>query len=207
MHNLPQTFDNKNWHKWNGQLTQGIDSIINKFPTDILQQDGELPTYSMLIAHLNTSRGGLGLLNASNKAAPNFVISMMTCRQCILQGFQINKDTKPINLHYSIADLFDRNKNPTSDCLTQYFQLLPYIAPICHPSKCTENKHIHVFELQISQHSSRGRLKIHCGNILTGQLYNLMATQAPEHLHLLLSILSPQTLYPLVDMNRSNAQH
>ncbi len=34
-----------------------------------------------------------------------------------------------------------------------------------------------------------------------------MATQAPEHRQLLPSILSPQTSYPLVDMNRSNAQH
>jgi hypothetical protein len=34
-----------------------------------------------------------------------------------------------------------------------------------------------------------------------------MATQAPEHLNLLPSILSPQTSYPLVDINRSNGQH
>jgi hypothetical protein len=29
MHNLPQTFDNENWHNWNGPLTQEIDLIIN----------------------------------------------------------------------------------------------------------------------------------------------------------------------------------
>jgi hypothetical protein len=139
----------------------------------------------MLIAHLNTNQGGLGLLNASHKAATNFVINMMTCQQRILQGFQINKDTKPIYLHDSIADLFDRNNNPTSDCLTQYFQLLSHIARICCLPNCTKNKHIQTFESQISQHSARGRLKTHCGNILTGQLYNLMTTQAPEHLHLL----------------------
>jgi hypothetical protein len=118
MHNLPQTFNNENWYNWNGPLTQGIDSIVNKFLTDILQPEGKLPTYSMLIAHLNTNQGGLGLLNASHKATPNFVTSMMTCQQRILQGFQINKDTKPIYLHDSIADLFDRNNNSTSDCLT-----------------------------------------------------------------------------------------
>jgi hypothetical protein len=163
--------------------------------------------YSMLIAHLNTNRGGLGLLNASHKAAPNFVINIMTCRQRNLQGFQIKKDTTPIYLHDSIAGFFDSNNNPTSDCLTRYFQLLPHIARICCPPNCTENKHIQLFESQISQHSARGRLKTHCGNILTGQLYNLMATQAPEHLHLLPGILYPQTSYPLVDMIRSKAQH
>jgi hypothetical protein len=89
-----------------------------------------VPTNSMLLAHLNANQGGLGLLNTSHKAAPNFVISMMTCQRGILQGFQINNNTKPINLNNSIADLFDRNNNPTSDCLTQYFQLLPYIACI-----------------------------------------------------------------------------
>ncbi len=163
----------------------------------------------MLIAHLNTNQGGLGLLNASHKAAPNFVINMMTCRQRILQGFQINKDTKPIYLHDSIADHFGRNNNPTSDCLTQYLQLFPHIVHICCPPNCTKNKHIQIFELQIFWHSARGRLKTHChcGNIHTGQLYILMATQAPEHLHLLPRILSPQTSYPLVDMNRSKAQH
>jgi len=34
-----------------------------------------------------------------------------------------------------------------------------------------------------------------------------MQTSAPEHLHLLPSLLSPQTSYPLVGMNRSNARH
>ncbi len=41
----------------------------------------------------------------------------------------------------------------------------------------------------------------------TAQLYSLMATSAPEHLHLLPSLLSPQTSYPLVGMNRSNVRH
>jgi hypothetical protein len=34
-----------------------------------------------------------------------------------------------------------------------------------------------------------------------------MAIQAPEYLNLLPSILSPQTLYTLVDKDRSKAQH
>jgi hypothetical protein len=161
MHNLPQTFDNENWHNWNGPLTQGIDSIVNKFLTDILQPYGELPTYSMLIAHLNTNQGGLGLLKASHKATPNFVISMMTCQQRMLQGFQINKDTKPIYLHYSIADLFDRNNKPTSDCLTGYFHLshilhisvVPPNAPKMNTSKFLNRKFLKIAQVADSKHT------------------------------------------------------
>ena len=64
-----------------------------------------------------------------------------------------------------------------------------------------------MFENHTSLHSARSRLKKHFGNIITGQIYTNVGTSAPEHFHLLPSILSPQMSYPLIGMCRSNAQH
>ena len=209
MHNHTAEFDNEQWYNWNGHLTEGIDSITNEFMTELvgLPPTYELPTYSTLISHLNINRGGLGLLNASTRAAPDFVINMMTCRKRISQGFQLNKDITPIKPHISIMHLFDTATNEQSPCLERYNQLLPHISSICSGPKCPTNIHISHFESSISQHSARGRIKSFCGNIVSNQIYATMQLEAPTHTHLLPSILSPQTSYPLIGMNRSNISH
>jgi len=138
MHNLPSNFDNENWHNWNGPLTRGINSIIGRFLKTILDHDDDLPTYSTLIAHLNTNKGGLGILNASLKAAPNFVLNMMNCRHRILHGFQVNKEILPIHLHISIMELFDISTNPTSTRIHNYYHISHQFA--AHPNATLTNK-------------------------------------------------------------------
>ena len=209
MHNHTPDFDNSQWYNWNGHLTQGIDNIIQSFFHLLLDipSSEEIPTYSTLISHLNVNKGGLGIINPSTRAVPNFVINMMTCRRRINQGFQINKDITPVNLHTSIANLYDRTSNPSSACLSRYFELLPHISTICNgPRQQQENSTIH-FESFISTKSARDRIKKFCGNLDTSQIHATMEIEAPEHTHLLPSILSPQTSYPLIGMNRSNPDH
>lgn len=64
-----------------------------------------------------------------------------------------------------------------------------------------------MFTSKISTNSARDRIEIHFGQIITGQIYTEVNTNAPKHYLLLPGILSPQTSYPLVGMNRSNEQN
>jgi hypothetical protein len=191
MHHHTPDFDNTQWYNWNGHLTQGIDNMIRSFFHKLLDipPSEEIPTYSTLIAHLNINKGGLGIINPSTRAVLNFVINMMTCRRRINQGFQINKDINPISLHTSIANLFNITTNQNSACLSKYYHLLPHISSICNgPKNKQENSTTH-FESSISTKSARDRIKNYCGNLITNQIYATMEIEAPEHSHLLPSIL------------------
>jgi hypothetical protein len=117
---------------------------------------------------------------------------------CATQGFVTNKDLQSTELHQSIQDLYDTNINNQSQCLTQYYHLLLTFATLICSDKCPKEEVITRFE----NHTS-----LYCDNIVTGQSFTTMHNDAPEHLHLLPSILSPQMLYPLIDMNRSNSSH
>jgi len=210
MHNYPTIYTpNENWFNWTGDLTFGIDRLIDKFLRTILDIDDDeyIPTYSLLIAHLNTNKGGLGFLNASIRAAPDFVLNTMLCKRRALHGFRINSDIQPILPHPSISELFSINSNSSSLVLQRYQALLPHIAPLGCPPSCSAAELTTTFENYTSLHSARSRLKKHFGDIITGQIYTNVGTTAPDHFHLLPSILSPQTSYPLVGMCRSNAQH
>ncbi len=148
MHNLPQTFNNENQHNWNGPLTQGIDLIINKFLTDIHQPDGEQPMHSMLIAPLNTNQGGLGLLNTSHKATPNFVISIWLVDDVSFKAF---KFTKTQNQSISITPLLTSltvtitppqiaSHDTFNSSLTLHVSVIPQTAPKMNTSKFLNRK-------------------------------------------------------------------
>ncbi len=59
------------------------------------------------------------------------------------------------------------------------------------------------FLTTLSPHSARGRLKKHSTGIVTVELYNHVFEHEHERFHLLPSILSPHTSYPLIAMSRS----
>ena len=50
----------------------------------------------------------------------------------------------------------------------------------------------------------RSRIKQYCTHALTDLTYESTFINTPEHIHLLPSILVPQTSYPLISLNRSN---
>jgi hypothetical protein len=117
MHNYPTIYtSNETWFNWTGDLTFGIDGLIDRFLRNILDidEDDYIPTYSILITHLNINKGGLGFLNASMRAAADFVLNTMLCKRRALHGFRINNDILPILPHPSISDLFNLTSNRSS---------------------------------------------------------------------------------------------
>ncbi len=207
MHNLDTSEPAHKWYNYNGSLVNGIDQLTNQFFAAILQQENNLPTYATLITHLSTKSRGLGIINASLRAAPDFVLTTMMSEQRATQGFLINKDLQPIKLHSSITDLYNTTVNKNSAHLKRYHHLLPTFAKLSCSEKCPTDELITRFEQRTSLHSARGSIKQYCDTIVTGQIFSTMYKDAPEHLHLLPSILSPQTSFPLIDMNRSNSAH
>ena len=206
LHNHSSEFNNNEWYNWNGHLTAGYDKIISNFLKTLLnfRDTDNLSTFASLIAHLNINKGGLGLLHASTRAVPDFVLNMMTSNRCANDGFIINKEVPPKMVNDSIRNLFSTTINHNSQYLHKYHQLLPHIATIACPPSCNPTDRLQLFQSHISSHSARGRIKQFSGSVILGQIYTMMNIEAPEHTHLLPSILSPHMSYPLTGMNRSN---
>ncbi len=93
MHNLDTSEPADNWYNYNGELISGIDNIIQQFFASLLDRNDNLPTYSTLIAHISTKNGGLGIINASLRAAPQ---TSRYTRFCHKQRPTAHK-TPPIN--------------------------------------------------------------------------------------------------------------
>ena len=211
MHNYPtnNSSDFEQWYNWAGPLTTGIDTITSRFFQELLglPANETLPEIPTLISRLNVNKGGLGIINPSLRAAPDFVINMATCIRRTTSGFQINKDIQPVTLHPSITVLFSLVDNPSSNCLRRYNGLVTQIAPLCCSPKCPADEHINAFETRLSPKSARDNLKHAVGMIMTNQIYTEASTSDDELIHLIPSILSAQTSYPLVGMCRSKQHH
>ncbi len=154
MHNLDISEPAHDWYNYNGSLVNGIDRITQHFFANLLPQEEDLPTYATLIAHLSTKSGGLGIINASLRAAPDFVLSTMMSKRRATQGFLINKDLRPIKLHSSITDLYNIESNNYSAHLKRYHHLLPTFAKLSCSDKCPSNELITRFEQHTSLHSA-----------------------------------------------------
>ncbi|KAL7525956.1 hypothetical protein ACHAXR_001239, partial [Thalassiosira sp. AJA248-18] len=87
MHFLPLNFDGADWICWNGPLVAEINELIENFLTTLIGGP-EVPDYAMSIAQIGINGGGLGLLNASNQAAPDFVLTMAAAMRYAQGGFR-----------------------------------------------------------------------------------------------------------------------
>ena len=75
MHRLPMDFQAEGWQQWNGPLTSEIDKLVRQFLATIAGRE-TIPEYAALIAQLSVAHGGLGILYAGQRAAPDFVLTM-----------------------------------------------------------------------------------------------------------------------------------
>jgi hypothetical protein len=104
----------------------------------------------------------------------------------------------PHMLHKTPQDLFHVSQHPYSLIVKCFYCLLPHISSIrCAPSIPTLSRVTH-FLNYVSTKSARKRIKSYCTNHIKNATYHEVCMNAPSHLHLLPSILSPQTFYPLI---------
>ena len=117
---------------WNGPLTVKVDEQIVSFLEDLTGR--EIPQVSLLLSKISVAHGGLGLLNASARAIPDFVLTMAMAMCHTSQGFQINQDLAPCQLHPTVQDLYRCASNPSSLILQRFeLLLLPITEVACGP--------------------------------------------------------------------------
>ncbi len=94
--------------------------------------------------------------------------------------------------------------NATSKILQRFHCILPHIAEVACAPSIPPTVRINHFLTLVSPKSARSRIKLHLNDYITHSLYNEVFTNAPDQFHLLPSLLSPQTSYPLIGLCRSN---
>jgi hypothetical protein len=203
LYHLPTDNPNTPWEEWNGPLTNATDEILQSFLQTLLNVQ-HLPNYATLISQLGISAGGLGLLCPRLRAAPDFVLTMTSvCRRATL-GFHLHKDRRPHILHPSLSALFTITSIISSLILQPLHCLLPHIASVgCSPAT-PQSTCIQAFLTSLSPNSACHRIKAYCTTYLNNAIHHEFCTHAPEHLHLLPSILSPRTSHLLIALCRSN---
>ena len=202
LYHLPLDDDDPPWEEWAGPLTAATDRLINDFFTSLLSLPST-PERSILISQISLRHGGLGILCPRTRAAPDFVITMKSALRNASHGFRIHKHLPSFQLHSSLGDLFDLTSNPDSLILRRFHILLPRLASIACPPSIPSSDRVEYFLQSVSPHSARARFKNHCSVYLTNSLYQDVHADSPEHFHLLPSLLSPQTSYPIIGMCRS----
>ncbi len=197
LYHLPTDNPNPPWEEWNGPLTNATDKIVQSFLQTLLNVQ-HLPDYATLISQLGISAGGLGLLCPQLCIAPNFVLTMtLVCRHAIL-GFRLHKDLHPHILHPFLSTLITITSNLSSLILQRLHCLLPHIASIgCSPAT-PQSRCVQAFLTSNSPNNACNRIKTYCTTYLNNATHHKFCTRAPEHLHLLPSIISPHTSHLLI---------
>ena len=202
LYHLPTDIANPPWEEWNGPLTAATDTIISTFLSKLLQRDA-LPTHSTLISQLGLSHGGLGLLSPRTRAVPDFVLSMANAHRNATTGFALHPDSTPHLLHPTLRDLFEVTTNPDSAILRRFHILLPHFAAIgCAPSTPPADRLPHFLQTT-SLRRARERITTFTSTHTLHSIYHDVCSNSPEHTHLLPSLLSPQTSYPIIALCRS----
>ena len=203
LYHLPTDHPSPNWIEWNGPLTMGIESIIVSFLESLLPSFTPLTAAALLISQVSLSNGGLGLLCPRARAAPDFVLTLRNAIKNARTGFTLHRNLLPFKLYHTLSDLFNMSTTPSSLILQRYHCLLPDIASVaCGPSTPPATRTSH-FLTSVSTNSARDRISAHCSSSIIQDLYHEVYTSSPQDIHLLPSLLSPQTSYPLISMYRS----
>jgi hypothetical protein len=135
------------------------------------------------------------------------MLSFTSPRRHATNGIYLNKHLRTVPIHSTISDLFSLSTNHESLILKCYHHLLPQITEIACPPTTPRMDLAHYFLTTLSPHSARGRLKKHCTHTVKSELYNHIFEHKRADFHLLPSILSTQTSYPIIGMSRSAIKH
>ena len=119
----------------------------------------------------------------------------------VLQGIRTHKDLLPRQLDPALDKLFTLESNLTSVLLQRIHSVIPNVSTIPRES-CSQ-----YFLDKLSPTSYKSRLKKVANCFQQYTLYNTFYNDNQENIHLLPSILSSTTSYPLVGMNRSINNH
>jgi hypothetical protein len=194
------------WTDWNGPLVAATNHIIARFLSNIINVS-VLPHHALLIAQLSLNADGLRILDPRTRVIPDFMLTFTSSTRHAPNEIYVNIHLNNAHLHPTISALFSTTTNPHSLILIRFHHILPHIATSSCPPTIPLTDLAQYFLTTLSPHSARGRLKKHSTDIVTVELYTHVFEHEHEHFHLLPSILSSHTSYPLIAMSRSCTKH
>ena len=156
----------------------------------------------MTIAYIALSQGGLGLMDATARTIPDFVLTMSKSFRYASEGFSFNATEPPHMLCPSLCSLFDININNTSIFLRHFWYLLPDVSMAGTHHQCSDP--IDFFLRRGSLKSARDRLKKIAS---IERRVHLERTARPGLKHNLSEILIASSSYPILGMSRSIPSH
>ena len=189
------------WNDWVGPLSVGIDSMVNSFLARLTCRTS-IPQDSLMIAYMTIAQGGLGLMDASTRAIPDFVLTMSQAIRHAEEGFSFGSHTTPYRLPTTLTNLFNGTLNPTSIFLKHFYRLLPDITRVGAPQQCPDP--IDYFVKNGSFNSARDRLKQEASRLRHS---SLLTIARPDLQKILSEILIASSSYPIIGMCRSNPQN
>ena len=130
------------------------------------------------------------------------MLTFTTSTQHTTNGIYLNKHLNNVYLHPAIAPLYSTTNNLRSLILKRFHHILPNIAKSSCPPTTPQTDLARYFLTPLSPHSARGPPKKHSTDIFSAELDNHFFKHENKHFHLLSSILSPHTSYPLISMSR-----
>ena len=90
MHRLNAITRLELWHEWEGPLAPEITTIAREIFGRLIERS--IHNYTMMIAHIDVGKGGLGLMNPAQQVIPDFVLDMASSMCFVTQGYRYNKD-------------------------------------------------------------------------------------------------------------------
>ena len=182
LHNLDIiTLDtNTPFTRYNGPLTSAINDIISNFLSKLLNLES-LPEYSRRrISQLDLKNGGLGMYDPQSRALVDLALNIQTTSRNAIRGIITHPHLPPTKLDITI----------------RFHSILPNLASIACPPTIPQDQ---LCQYTIFPHNSITKASTR----ITSSTSNDMA----DHTHLLPSILSPTTSYPIAGMSRLQISH
>ena len=105
------------------------------FLADICGRD-TLPDHSLFVAQISQADGGFSLLFPSQRAAPDFVLTMLRLIRFAVQGISFHRDLEAYTFHPTIDALYPSATNPTSNIMRTFDNLLGSISDIATSKRC-----------------------------------------------------------------------
>ena len=150
------------------------------------------------------------MYDPQSRALTDLAINIQTTSRNAIRGIVTHPHLPPKKLDTTISELFSIDTNLLGSIFLQRFHsILPNLAAIACPPTIPQEQLCQYFLTALSPKRARGRFKeatVHYHYQLH-DLYEIMSTEMPDHIHLLPSILSPTTSYPIAGMSRSQTSH
>ena len=147
------------------------------------------------------------MYNPQSSALTDLAINILTTSRNAIRGIVTHPHLPPKKLNITISELFSLDTNPDSIFLQRFHSILPNLAAIACPPTIPQEQLCQYFLTTLSPKRARGRFKEATAHFQLNDLYETMSTEMPDHTHLLPSILSPTTSYPIAGMSRSQLSH